>query len=337
MRRTQLFCALIAFGSVLLAFELGFRSRIAGRFLPEQTFRAAVAAGDGCVATFGDSRMVAGVVPSELTGELARRGHPSCHAALAIGGTELVAHFLTLRRYLEQAERKPRLIVLGLTLEATLEKHLPPDDLVGNEAVVLGWSSATDVTLVYPGFPFRHFDDGFRFLTNRAVSTTAYGSLIWNKTRALQDRLVQSGHAQARNRFGVIRDMDELAASFRQDLSARLSAYPERTSLHPAFTAFIAAARHRRVPVLIIELPMPSSYARTLAGIPAAERLRSELKRLSSDDRSAYVNLARPAWLDDGAFEDQLHLRREAAFSFSRDLAGAIAHTLANQSAQFSR
>jgi hypothetical protein len=329
--------ALLAFGSVLLAVEVGFRSRVVGRFLPEQTFRHAVAAGDDCVATFGDSRMVAGVVSSELTRELDRLGRPSCHASLAIGGTEIVAHFLTLRRYLEEAERKPRLIVLGITLEATLEKQLPPDDLIGNEAVVLGWSRPADVTLVYSDFPRKHFDDGFRFLTQRAVSTTAYGSLIWNKARAFQDRLVQSGHAETRNRFGAVRDMDELAASFRHDLTERLSAYPDRVSMHPAFTAFITAAIQRRVPVLLVELPMPSAYARALSGIPTAERLRSELKRLTSGSPSGFVDLARPAWLDDAAFEDQLHLGRDGALAFSRDLAHAIARTLAGQSVQLSR
>lgn len=331
MQRNLLLLALLACGIVLLSVEFAVRSRVAGRFLPEQTFQTAVAVGDACVATFGDSRMVAGVVSREFTRELARLGKPSCHAALAIGGAEIVAQYLTLRRYLEQAQRKPRLIVLGITLEATLDKHLPPDDLVGNEALVLGWSRPSDVMLIYPDFPRGHFDDGFRFLTSRAFATTAYGSLLWSKVRNAQDRLVQHGPAEVRNRFGGVEDMAELAVNFRQNLSERVNAFPERIAVHAAFVAFTASARDHGVPVLVVEVPMPSVYASTLATLPNANPLRSELKRLTGSE-SGYADLSRPVWLSDAAFDDPLHLGRDAATIFSRDLASAVARKLQAES-----
>jgi hypothetical protein len=324
MKGAGLLFALLACSSVLLAVEFAIRSRVAGRFLPEQTFQSAVAAGNGCVATFGDSRMVAGIVASELTQELARLETPTCHAALANGGTEIVAQFLTLRRYLEQAGQKPRLIVLGMTLEATLDKHLSPDDMIGNEALVLGWSRPSDVTLVYSDFPRRQFDDGFRFLTSRALATTAYGSLIWSKVRNAQDRLVHRNPGGARNEFGAVEDMNELAAAFRQNLSDRLNAYPARVSVHPALVAVTTTARAHGVPILLVELPMPSAYAHALAALPNAERLRVELKRLTGS-ATGYADLSRPTWLSDAAFDDPLHLRRDAAVFFSRDLATSVA------------
>jgi hypothetical protein len=327
MQRTGLLLALLACSVVLLGVEYAVRSRVAGRFLPEQAFQSAVGAGDGCVATFGDSRMVAGVVSNELTQELGRHGTPSCHAALAIGGTDIVAQFLTLRRYLEDAGRRPRLIVLGTTLEATLEKYLSPDDLIGNEALVLGWSRPSDVSLIYSDFPRRHFDEGFRFLTSRALGTTAYGSLIWSKVGRAQDRLVHQGPAEARNQFGGLEDMSELAAAFQRNLSERLNAYPERLSVHPALAGFITSARSHGVPILLVELPMSSGYARTLATLPNANRLRLELKRLTGS-ASGYADLSRPAWLSDAAFDDALHLGRDGAVWFSRDLATTIARTL---------
>jgi len=307
----------IAF-TVLVAVELSYGARVRKSFIPERTFAAAAAEGDDCVLTLGDSRMVAGVSSELLASELRREQSARCHAGLAIGGGDIVAHYFALRRYLETG-RRPKLVVLGTTLESMLEKDAPPETLIGNQAVVLGWSRPADVSLLYPGFPAERFDHGFRFLAMRPLATTAYGSLAWARVQALQDGIVGKADGRA-NQFGLVADMQALARSLKKDVEERISGFPERVSLHPALPRLFSLAAARGVPTLLVELPMPSSYRAALERADRAPRLRAAARELVTRSGGTMVDLGHPIWLVDEFFDDGLHLGSDGRELFTRDL-----------------
>jgi len=317
--RHPLLLAVLTAVALLALVEVAFRERVKSSYIPERTLASAIAAGDGCVVTLGDSRMVAGVRIPAFGRELARAGTARCHAQLAIGGAHVVAHYLALRRYLA-AGRKPKLIVLGITLESALSRELPPDGMIGNQAVALGWSEASDVTLIYPGFPARDFDSGLRFLMKRPFSLTAFGSLAWLRVQAMQDRLVGNERGPT-NQFGAVADMQALARSLTRDVSDRIEGFPERVPLHPAFRALVDLAFTHGVPLLLVELPMPAAFRRALTASDRAPALRAELVALIERRGGRHVDLGEPAWLLETHFADGLHLGPEGAERFTAELA----------------
>jgi hypothetical protein len=202
--------------------------------------------------------------------------------------------------------------------------------MIGNQAVLLGWSHASDVTLLYPGFPCEHFDHGFRFLTQRSLATTAFGSLAWARVQSLQDRLVGKPSGTL-NQFGLVDDMEALARALTNDVNDRIERYPERIALHPALLELVRLAHERRVPVLLVEVPMPSAYRAALGRATRAPRLREALTDLVVSRGGSSVNLGHPPWIDDTLFDDGLHLGRAGAELFTKDLSARVAGVLGSR------
>jgi hypothetical protein len=318
----------LCLSAVLAVAELALEHHVQGHYLPETIFETAVAAGDRCVLTIGDSRMVAGTSGGVLRRELERAGSARCVAELAIGGTSTAAHYFAARRYLEQAGRKPRVLVVGTGLATLLaEDHVPdPETFIGNEALVLGWSKVGDVKLFYPGFPFEDFDPGFRFLAGRSSALTAYASLGWARVQAIQNRLVDAT-APKRNRFGLLTSMDELAASMRRAVVERLPEFPEKRGVDPWFLRLVELARAHRVPLVVVEVPMPSAYRSALSASPHRERVRDGIRRLVGEAGETYLTPIDSSWVDDRYFDDGVHLGAEGAARFSAELSSALEAT----------
>ena len=65
-----LMTSLLMFGSGLGSVDALLAHYAQSHFVPNQVLRAAVAAGDGCVVTIGDSRIAAGIDPAALASTL---------------------------------------------------------------------------------------------------------------------------------------------------------------------------------------------------------------------------------------------------------------------------
>ncbi len=312
----------------LAVVDVSYGRRVRKTFIPERSLVAAVAAGQGCVATFGDSRMVAGLVSEVLLERLQRDDPAACHAQLAIGAGDIAAHHVALRRYLVEYARRPRLLLLGVTLDSILARPEPPERLIGNQVVVLGWSEPGDVALLYPGFPWHHFDDGFRFLVQRSRPLLSYGSLTWAHVQRFQDRLIGKPASSERNRFGLVADMRALAEGMRTEMAQQLGGFPDRVPFHPAFLAWLALAKEHGVESLVVELPMPADYRNAQNQAPNAGVVRAAMCREVERHGGRCANSAAPSWIDDRFFADDLHLDAQGAKLFSRDVAEVTARVL---------
>jgi hypothetical protein len=107
-------------------------------------------------------------------------------------------------------------------------------------------------------------------------------------------------------------------------VAERIRGFPERSPFHPAFLGFLDLARERRVPVLVVEMPMPTVYRAALARAGRAPTVRAALVREVERRGGRVVDLGHPAWLEDSAFDDPLHLGAAGAERFTRDVADAV-------------
>jgi hypothetical protein len=295
----------------------------AARYGPERTFDAAVAAGEGCVVTIGDSRMVEGVDRGSLERALAARGRFACVAPLAIGALKLPGQAVVLRRYLDA--RRPSAVVLGVS-DGTLlpdEEASDPAAMVGNRAVELVWSNADERALFYPDASLRTLDARLRHSVLLQSSLGSYGSLAWISVQSFQDRLAGASEQQPANRFGRLDDMKALENTFRQGAAAQLSRWNERFEISPWFERIVRLTSERRVPLVVVSVPMRSGYRRVVNESPAAHRYRTWLvSELAKRPRTSYVDLSAVA--DDDEFMDGVHLGPQGADTFSERLADVL-------------
>jgi hypothetical protein len=285
-------------------------------------FRAALGQGDRCAVTLGDSRMLVGVDPVAFPAELARRGVEACHAPLSIGGGQAAAQYLALRRYVEVEGRRPRLLIWGINPDAAVPLAPSPDEFTGNNAVVLAWSRASDVTLHYPGFPLASFDDGFRFLAARSTDLSSYASLLWNAVQRVQDRFTRPPAPVERNRFGLVSDMDALAAEMAKDLTEGARS---ELAVRPVVTAVAELCDRYEIPMLWVELPMPARHGQHVDHHPNTLRIRAELARLARRRGGAFERFDDARWREPRLFIDHLHLGADGARQFSAELAERVA------------
>jgi hypothetical protein len=323
---------LIALGTFVLALALCDRmlAWYAPRhFIPEARLEAALAKGPGCVVVAGDSRMVAGFDRGELEQALAEKSPAPCLATMAIGALRIQGMQVALREYVERGGR-PQLIALGAAEETLLgtAEPLDPAAFIGNEAILLAWSHASDVLAFFPGFPFENvhrFDQGLRFLLARSTAFGTYLSLAWQRIQAFQDRL--TGRPLAVNAFGALADMEasgrRMEAAAPPLLESALSR-PEPERLDPAFGAILALTRAVNARLVVVELPMPASYRQHVTNAPAGTRYLTWLDAYLRTQGATWVNLTHPPWLSPEHFADFVHLNAEGARLFSRDLGRAI-------------
>ncbi|MGD0678777.1 MAG: hypothetical protein ABSC94_25505 [Polyangiaceae bacterium] len=316
----------------LLVLDVALGKYAETHFAPNSILRAAEAAGDGCVLTLGDSRMQAGIDSASLGSALRRAGMPCCVAPLAIGALPISGAAMAMRRFVADGKR-PRVVVLGESAGSLLpyvDAPDPADFFVGNGAAQEVWSVGSDVSLFYPGFPFRDFDRGVRFLLTRTNALQTYDSLVWVKAKELQERFVRHGVVEPRNRFGTISDMRALVESFRASAMRALRRYDARWRTSPWFDMVRAIARGRGVPLVVVEVPMPSAYRDRVLASPEGIRYRDWLRTRLSDSGDFFIDLSAPSSIGDESFSDGVHLDESGARAFSMDLGQALAPILAS-------
>jgi hypothetical protein len=299
---------------VLAASGLALRVYAKRHFLPSQHMQEALTAGDGCVLFLGDSRMEASFDAEAFHRGLRAVGPDRCHAALAVGATDIAGHFFTAREYLA-AGRRPALAVLGISGDSLLgpEHPLRPEELVGNNVIHLEWTRAGDVFTEVPGFPFEDiatFDAGFRFLVSQATPLGHYQSLVSVKTQALTGRLIGRAAAE-RNRFGALADMTSLEGGLRARAPERLAAAlhgrdAERLGVWFPATAGMLAARGTRL--LAVELPMRRLYRDKVTDLPETIAYHAWLAAELAREGHDFLDLSRAPFVDDALFADALHL-----------------------------
>lgn len=304
---------------------------VSRHYIPEQRMSAALASGSDCIVTAGDSRMVAGIDLDVLERTLKSAGRNDCAATIAIGALPIHGISVALREYLRRGG-KPEVLVLGLSEDMLIPLQEPPDPsrFAGNEAISLGWSDASDVRRLYPGFPFlnlREFDDGFRFLLARQTALGSYGSLISYKVQTLQERLL--GRAQApSNVFGANSDMDALAERMQsraQRLLAKTLESPAEARLDPDFLDIERRVHDAGARLVVVELPMPQRYRTRVTESEAGRRYLAWFAERVVSHGERFIDLTHPAWLAPDVFNDFLHLNAAGARLFSADLGRALA------------
>jgi hypothetical protein len=285
--------------------------------------QTALSRGDGCILILGDSRMAAGLDQPALHQALSQRGADHCIADLAIGAVDVSGAFLAARRYLALG-RKPVLAVVGKVEDSLIDPDVSgPSMMVGNNALHLVWTTPGDVFAEVEGFPFASvaaFDDGMRFLIARGTALGRYQSLVSLRVQRLQDALTGANRG-SENRFGQFRDMAALERNLRERAEARLAVARDRPADRSSwFDRLVDMLRSTGTRIVVVELPMPSSYRRSISdGAPAVDYRRTFAAGLIARGAS-YVDLARETWVDDGMFADALHLNATGAARLSRDI-----------------
>lgn len=308
-----------------LAGGLGWYAR--RHHLPEQRMSQALSEGDGCIVVAGDSRMDAATDVAALRAGLRAAGNDDrCVVELSLGAVDVGGVALTVRRYLAHGP-KPAMFVVGKAGDSLVSGFEPvqPEEMIGNNAVHLTWSRARDVLADVPGFPLGSvgaFDSGFRRLLAGATSLGQYQSLISAKTQALGASLTHAGGAE-RNRFGALGDMAGLETGLRERAPGRLSAAmgaPPARRLGPWFEEIAAALAERKIPFVVVELPMPASYRTGVMDTPLARSYQAwfaaELPRWGG----RLLDLSREEWVTDGLFDDGLHVSPKGAALVSFEL-----------------
>jgi hypothetical protein len=317
--------AVLVVGTIVVDLAIGRYART--HFSPNRLLAEARAAGDRCVLTLGDSRMAAGVDAAVLERTLRSQGVPVCVAPLALGAVGLEGQMMALRSYLA-TPRAPRLVILGVAMLLPGDVS-DPSDMVGNRAVELAWSKASDVRLYYPNYPLEDLDRGTRFLIERSSALTSYQSLLWFRAQELQDRLIHRGAPRAANRFGLLSDMNALLGVFATNAESRL-ARADRWRNDPWFERIRAMVDRAGARLLVVHVPMTSAYR---ARVEASERWRSYAAWLEADlaaHGDEYSDLSSSA--DDSSFDDGIHLDARGAVVFSEVL-GHVAAAVVPSSA----
>jgi hypothetical protein len=302
-----------------------------GHFLPLQQMDRALSAGDGCALFLGDSRMVAAFDAAAFHAAARDAGRDLCHAQLAIGGTDIEGAFVALREYLSQG-RLPAVVVIGKVGDSLLGPVSPlsPEEMVGNNAILLTWTTAADVFTEVPGFPFHDlgaFDRGFRFLASRLTPIGRYQSLVAIRVQHLEGALI-GGPGEFVNQFGSLGDMMMLEKGLRIRAPERLAEAvraPEVERIGPWFPRILALLERRGIRTLIVELPMRRTYREHVTNTPSAQTYQRRLSEDLSRHGSALLDLSRSPWLDDGLFVDQLHIGQAGAARVSAAIGRRIA------------
>ncbi|MGH7282622.1 MAG: hypothetical protein ACRELY_13935 [Polyangiaceae bacterium] len=215
----------------------------------------------------------------------------------------------------------PRVVVFGASA-GTLLPSDPPDPAAffGNRASELAWSGPSDVSLYYPRFPFGDFDGGIRFSLARTNSLATYESLVWVKTQALQDRLVRDHHDEPHNRFGSISDMRALLDAFRIEATTALSRWDGHWQFTPWFALLRQLVHDARARLVVLEVPMPSTYRHEVLESEPAQRYRHWLKDELAKSGDDFLDVSAPRSIGDADFSDGIHLDADGARRFSIDL-----------------
>jgi hypothetical protein len=289
-------------------------------FVPNQVLRAALAAGDGCVLTIGDSRIAAGIDPVALESAVSVGGAHACVAPLGIGAVGIEGQTLALRAYLS-APRSPRVVVLGAGPLLPVDP-IDPSDMVGNGAEELAWSRAGDVRAFYPAFPISDLDRGLRFSIARATAFQSYSSLVWAKVQGAQNAMLGAPSRGPANRFGLIEDMQALADTFTRGASRQLERWAGNWQEGAWFERIRALVHAKGATLVVVHVPVRESYRRAVNDTLLWKSYEAWLRRELAAGGDEYVDLS--ASLADALLEDGVHANAEGARIFSETLGTAV-------------
>ncbi len=239
-------------------------------FVPNQVLRAALAAGEGCVLTIGDSRIAAGIDPVALESAVSVGGAHACVAPLGIGAVGIEGQTLALRAYLS-APRSPRVVVLGAGPLLPV-KRIDPSDMVGNVAEELAWSRAEDVRAFYPDFPISDLDRGLRFSIARATAFQSYSSLVWAKVQGAQNAMLCAPSRGPANRFGLVEDMQALADVFTRGASRQLERWAGNWQEGAWFERIRALVHARGATLVVVHVPVREVVSSATSTTPPCGR-----------------------------------------------------------------
>lgn len=325
----SLLISFVAATSCLGVIDITFGRYARTHFVPNMTLRKAEASADHCLVTLGDSRMVAGIDEAALGNALTAAGSPVCVRQLAIGALPVSGEAMALRRFIADGH-EPAVVVLGASAGSLLAADAPdPSAFFGNRAAELAWSKPSDVSTYYSRFPFGDFDDGIRFSLARTNSLATYQSLVWVKVQTLQDRLVGVDSNGPRNRFGSMGDMRALLEVFRAEALSALTRQDGHWQLTPWFELIRRLAHEAQARLVVLEVPMPSSYRREILDSAPGRRYRQWLKGELENNGDELVDISASKSIGDVDFGDGIHLDADAARRFSTELGLVLAEGMA--------
>jgi hypothetical protein len=311
------------------AFDLAYGRYAQNHFGPNVTLQRAEAAGQGCLVTLGDSRMGAGIDAPVLQHALRERGVDICVAPLAVGALPISGQALALRRLVRDGA-KPASVVLGVSTGTLLDEDAPdPSALFGNRAAELAWSEPSDLYRYYPSFPFADLDRGVRFWFARSNAISTYASVMWIKTQVLQERLVGNSLKVPHNRFGSLSNMEALVATFREDAIRKLAASNGRFRLDRWFELMRLVTHQAGARLVVIEVPMRSSYRAEVVHSEAGLRYRAWLESELARSGDVFLDMSAPQSVTDENLGDGIHLDQAGAKAFSAELAAKLVPLLA--------
>jgi len=263
----------------------------------------------------------------ELKNDLKQKGVDTCIVDLSIGGTSVREANVILREYLAQG-KSPKYLILGMAADSLLPgmPTYSPFDFTGNGALSLLWSKWSDVFSYFPGFPFRYFDSGFRFLINRATGFGIFQSLLAEKIQKFQHRLAKVSEGPT-NQFGAIDVMRDFGAEIQKNFLPRLEMYrkPEDSwGEHPSFTEIRRMAKTLNAKLLVVELPTVSWFHKVGFKSTVGQAYLHWLKSDLTNNHEEFLNLSLEGEILDGDFSDRIHLSSRGAIVFTDALSKAI-------------
>jgi hypothetical protein len=308
---------LCGFFLLVLAVDWCFARFARSHFIPARKLATALRESPARVVITGDSRMVAALDRDAFeAGWQAASGHSAGIADLSLGGVSIAGQAVAVRRYFEQGG-KAAIVLLGTVPEALRARPADPESWIGNEAVIVWWSHASDGWVHFKGRTLDPdtADAWFRFLVYRMSALGSLRSLLWIRAQQAQDILLRQGPEQS-NQFGEVREMRALAERWKQE-AIQESASDEGWSVSPWACELRRTAEANGAQLLVAELPMASAYD-AVRQSASGRRIRSRLSTSFCGKRIPWIDATSPEALHDEDFEDGLHLGSAGARRVSR-------------------
>ena len=150
-----------------------------------------------------------------------------------------------------------------------------------------------------------------------------YQSLVSLRVQRLQDALTGADHG-SENRFGQFSDMAALERDLRARADARLAVAAGGSGARSSwFGRLVDMLQSRGTRVVVLELPMPGAYRRSISETARALDYRRARSRPACPP-ALRTSISRAPWVDDALFADALHLNARGAAHLSRSLGDAL-------------